>query len=315
MAVRALAVRSEDIPAHERRSGVLSALREDRTVRGAPFCSAGGQIDARAAVHALDRTLGGQNSDDAGRTKQRRRWDDDAGRTTPGGGFESAPVPFRVVTETTDGGESAHDAETPPTDDQRPITGDGEPLSTVRSVPYKGADLDGERGPGLGCFRFQVIVLAVLVVLTPIGVNAGWPDWLTAALLFATIALLLVTGQTIVFLLRLVAADRRGRRRPLASGSRTVGELEDAGRPNDTDTPNDTAAPEDASTSEDAGGPEGARRLEDADAPNDTAAPEDASTSDDAAAPEGARTLEDASTDADAGDAQSGGADDPAVRQ
>ena len=43
------------------------------------------------------------------------------------------------------------------------------------------------------------------------------------------ILLLLVTGQTIIFLLRLVSADRRGRRRPLASGTKTVGELEDAG--------------------------------------------------------------------------------------
>ncbi|HTC85060.1 MAG TPA: hypothetical protein VK656_00040 [Candidatus Acidoferrum sp.] len=107
----------------------------------------------------------------------------------------------------------------------------GDSPSTVRSVPYKGADLDSERGPGLGCFRFQVILLATLVLLTPIGVNAGWPDWLTATLLFLTIALLLVTGQTIIFLLRLVAADRRGRRRPLASGTRTVGELEDAEQP------------------------------------------------------------------------------------
>jgi hypothetical protein len=41
--------------------------------------------------------------------------------------------------------------------------------------------------------------------------------------------LLLVAGQTVIFLLRLVAADRRavGRRRPLASGTPTVGELED----------------------------------------------------------------------------------------
>ena len=39
--------------------------------------------------------------------------------------------------------------------------------------------------------------------------------------------LLLITGQTIIFLLRLVAADRRSRRRPLASGSKTVGELDD----------------------------------------------------------------------------------------
>ena len=41
--------------------------------------------------------------------------------------------------------------------------------------------------------------------------------------------LLLFAGQTVIFLLRLVAADRRdGRRRPLASSTPTVGELEDA---------------------------------------------------------------------------------------
>jgi hypothetical protein len=95
-------------------------------------------------------------------------------------------------------------------------------------VQYKGADLDAERGPGLGCFRFQVILLVVLIVLTPISVYAGAPDWLSAALLFVTIILLLFAGQTIIFLLRLVAADRRGRRRPLASGTPTVGEIEDA---------------------------------------------------------------------------------------
>jgi hypothetical protein len=90
--------------------------------------------------------------------------------------------------------------------------------------------LDAERGPGLGCFRFQLLLLAVLLILTPVGVNAGWPDWLTAGLLFVTLALLLVAGQTVIFLLRLVAADRRGRRRPLASPTRTVGELDDAWR-------------------------------------------------------------------------------------
>jgi len=104
--------------------------------------------------------------------------------------------------------------------------GQPDPPSSVRAVPYKGADLDAERGPGLGCFRFQLVILATLIVLTPIGVAANWPFWLTAGLLFATIGLLLVTGQTIIFLLRLVAADRRGRRRPLASATRTVGELE-----------------------------------------------------------------------------------------
>jgi hypothetical protein len=49
----------------------------------------------------------------------------------------------------------------------------------------------------------------------------------STVLLIAVIVLLLVTGQTIIFLLRLVAADRRGRRRPLASATKTVGELDD----------------------------------------------------------------------------------------
>jgi len=98
----------------------------------------------------------------------------------------------------------------------------------VRRVEYKGEPLDAERGPGLGCFRFQVGLLVVLIVLTPLSVAWGWPSLLSAALLFVTIALLLVAGQTIIFLLRLVAAERReGRRRPLASATKTVGELAD----------------------------------------------------------------------------------------
>ena len=95
-------------------------------------------------------------------------------------------------------------------------------------VQYRGDDLVPERGPGLGCFRIQLVVLAVFIVLTPLTVVWDWPIAVSAGLLFAVIGLLLITGQTIIFLLRLVAADRRGRRRPLASDSKTVGELEDA---------------------------------------------------------------------------------------
>ncbi len=98
-------------------------------------------------------------------------------------------------------------------------------------VQYRGADLEPERGPGLGCFRFQLVVLAIFIVLAPLSVGWGWPEFVSAGLLFAVIVLLLVTGQTIIFLLRLVAADRRGRRRPLASQTLTVGELEDRARP------------------------------------------------------------------------------------
>ncbi|MCI0345122.1 MAG: hypothetical protein L0221_06700 [Chloroflexi bacterium] len=105
---------------------------------------------------------------------------------------------------------------------------DEAPPSTVRDVQYKGEPLDAARGPGLGCFRFQLVVLVILIFLAPLSAVWGWPEWISATLLIALIVLLLISGQTIIFLLRLVAADRRaGRRRPRASKTRTVGELED----------------------------------------------------------------------------------------
>ena len=112
-------------------------------------------------------------------------------------------------------------------------------MTPTGPVQYKGAELDPARGPGLGCFRFQLVVLAVAIVLTPLSVAWRWPEWLSAALLFLVIGLLLVAGQTIIFLLRLVAADRRSRRRPMRSGSRTVGELEDEASSADA-TPDET---------------------------------------------------------------------------
>jgi hypothetical protein len=124
----------------------------------------------------------------------------------------------------------------------------------TRPVQYKGADLDPERGPGLGCFRIQLVVLAILIVLTPLSVAWGWPSAVSAVLLFAVIGLLLVSGQTIIFLLRLVAADRRGRRRPLASETKTVGELEDAAQVEGDDQgdagPGDASAPPDEETAD-----------------------------------------------------------------
>jgi hypothetical protein len=106
-------------------------------------------------------------------------------------------------------------------------------------VDYKGAPLDAERGPGLGCFWLQVIVLAVVVVLTPLSAAWEWPVIVTIVLLAMTLVLLLFVGQTIIFLLRLVAADRRSeaRRRPLRSQSKTVGEIEDEARQDDAGDP------------------------------------------------------------------------------
>ena len=131
------------------------------------------------------------------------------------------------------------------------VTSPEDPAS-VRPVEYKGEPLDSERGPGLGCFRFQVVLLVVAIILTPLSVVWQWPTAISAALLFLTIFLLLFAGQTVIFLLRLVAADRReGRRRPLGSTTPTVGELEDAterpaGEPKtapETDVHNDDGTP------------------------------------------------------------------------
>ena len=97
------------------------------------------------------------------------------------------------------------------------------------NVEYKGAPLAAERGPGLGCFWLQVVVLAVAVVLTPLSAAWEWPVLVTIVLMAITLVLLLFVGQTVIFLLRLVAADRRaeGRRRPVRSATPTVGEIED----------------------------------------------------------------------------------------
>ena len=105
----------------------------------------------------------------------------------------------------------------------------GVPASGARGAPtvnYKGEPLEAARGPGLGCFWIQAVVLGLFVILTPLSVAWDWPVGVSAGLLVAVLVLLLFVGQTTIFLLRLVAADRRAGRRPLASATRTVGELE-----------------------------------------------------------------------------------------
>jgi hypothetical protein len=148
---------------------------------------------------------------------------------TPGPATDPAPPP-----------DAASPVESAPQIEWRDPKADPTPPRRPRPtgpVQYRGDDLTPERGPGLGCFWTQVIVLVFFIILTPLSVLWNWPSAVSAALLFAVIGLLLVTGQTIIFLLRLVAADRRGRRRPLASGSKTVGELEDAGAAESTTKP------------------------------------------------------------------------------
>jgi len=115
------------------------------------------------------------------------------------------------------------------TDPHEPEPADSARPPTVRDVDYKGAPLDAARGPGLGCFWIQLVALGVLIVLTPLSVGWGWPEAVSTVLLLATLVLLLFAGQTVIFLLRLVAADRRAdiRRAPMASRTPTVGQIED----------------------------------------------------------------------------------------
>ncbi|MEO6349327.1 MAG: hypothetical protein ABIP53_01625 [Candidatus Limnocylindrales bacterium] len=100
---------------------------------------------------------------------------------------------------------------------------------SVGGPNYKGAPLDADRGPGLGCFWIQVGLLVFLLVATPVSVWLAFPPWVSAAFLILVLVLLFFIGQTSIFLLRLVAADRRSARRvPRSSEARkTVGMLED----------------------------------------------------------------------------------------
>ena len=105
--------------------------------------------------------------------------------------------------------------------DEPPTGRPGRPETPPAPVrpEYKGAPLDPARGPGLGCFWVQVGVLGALLVITPIGVINAWPAWLTTVLLAAVLLLTLFAGQTVIFLLRLVAADSEPASRAGAAGA------------------------------------------------------------------------------------------------
>ena len=119
---------------------------------------------------------------------------------------------------------------------RHPVSDEPKPPSVKAGVEYKGAPLDAEKGPGLGCFWLQIVVLAITVFLAPLSAAWNWPVPIVIFLFALVIVLLLFVGQTIIFLLRLVAADRRAdaRRRPMASmdsRTKTVGEIEDEDGP------------------------------------------------------------------------------------
>lgn len=83
-------------------------------------------------------------------------------------------------------------------------------------------DLDPNEGPGFGCFIWQAILFAVILLFIPVGLfTFNWPVWLLAALLFVDLILLFFLSMTSVFLLRVFFAQRRGERgRQLGAATR-----------------------------------------------------------------------------------------------
>jgi hypothetical protein len=136
----------------------------------------------------------------------------------------------------------------------------GQDRETVRGVEYKGEPLDAAKGPGLGCFWLQIVALFVVMFLTPLSAAWEWPVPVTVVLLASTLVLLLFVGQTVIFLLRLVAADRReARRQPMRSATKTVGQIEDEA----TDAGEGGTGDQDAGESD----PGGSQRAEPGDEP------------------------------------------------
>jgi len=86
-------------------------------------------------------------------------------------------------------------------------------------------ELDPNEGPGFGCFIWQAVLFAGILLLIPVGLfTFNWPIWVLASLLFVDMFLLFLVSMTSVFLLRVFFADRRRGR------GRTIGAARQATR-------------------------------------------------------------------------------------
>ena len=86
-------------------------------------------------------------------------------------------------------------------------------------------ELDPNEGPGFGCFIWQAVLFAGILLLIPVGLfTFNWPVWVLASLLFVDMFLLFLVSMTSVFLLRVFFADRRRGR------GRTIGAARSATR-------------------------------------------------------------------------------------
>ena len=104
-------------------------------------------------------------------------------------------------------------------------------------------ELDPNEGPGFGCFIWQAILFAAILLLIPVGLfSLEWPVWLLAVLLGIDMVLLFFVSMTAVFLLRVFFADRRRGR------GRAIGAAKGPPRVITTETP-----PEETSDEKEAG--------------------------------------------------------------
>ena len=98
-------------------------------------------------------------------------------------------------------------------------------------------DLDPNQGPGFGCFIWQAVLFALILLLIPVGVfSLGFPVWLLATLLLIDMVLLFFVSMTAVFLLRVFFAGRRGRGRTFGARADTTIAIDTADGEDATDT-------------------------------------------------------------------------------
>ena len=97
-------------------------------------------------------------------------------------------------------------------------------------------ELDPNEGPGFGCFIWQAILFAAILLLIPVGLfSLEWPVWLLAVLLGIDMVLLFFVSMTAVFLLRVFFADRRrGRGRVIGPSKQPLRVITTESSPDET---------------------------------------------------------------------------------
>src|SRR5574338_144966 len=116
------------------------------------------------------------------------------------------------------------------------------------SIRYN-EELDPNEGPGFGCFIWQAVLFAGILLLIPVGLfTFAWPTWVLAILFFVDMVLLFFVSMTSVFLLRVFFADRRrGRGRTTGVArqqTRVVSTGQQAGEGSVAEEPGEEAADE-----------------------------------------------------------------------